>query len=226
MTISTRNAFAAINGMFQACDRGRGGCLFHMCSHWAGGVWGGYQKCWLVCVRAIAKLLLGGLAICKEEHACASCLVPCRRSACICQAVCRLPPAMAAAPLPLSGPSCAQCSSKLHYLFLQGSLPAEHAALPPHPHLEPTLHGVGSGGFGSGAFGSGNFGSGAFGSSNFGSGNFGSGSYEPTMTLATRSAFAAINKMFKVSWVWLLSGVCVCVIKRPCCRICGGIIMV
>lgn len=87
----------------------------------------------------------------------------------------------------------------VHYLFLQGSLPAEHAALPPHPHLEPTLHGVGSGGFGSGAFGS----------SNFGSGNFGSGGYEPTMTLATRSAFAAINNMFKVSWAWLLSGVCV-----------------
>ncbi len=51
-------------------------------------------------------------------------------------------------------------------LCLQGSLPAEHTALPPNPYAEPTFHGA----------------------------------YEPTMTLATRNAFAAINVMFKVGY--------------------------
>ena len=94
--------------------------------------------------RLVGKCLHGGAYLPMVPAAPAPCSLPA-------PVFCRLPT------LPAPAPS-----------LMQGSLPAEHAAMPPNPYAEPTLplH-AGSG-------------------------------YEPTMTLATRNAFAAINSMFRV----------------------------
>ena len=60
------------------------------------------------------------------------------------------------------------CCADLVLHVMQGSLNAEYTCLPPNPYAEPTMHTMHGAG------------------------------YEPTMTLATRNAFSAINNMFKV----------------------------
>lgn len=66
----------------------------------------------------------------------------------------------------------------------QGSLPLEHAGLPPNPTAQPSLPPAARGSGGYGQFG--------------GSGSGGFGAADPTMTISTRAAFDAINQMFKV----------------------------